>query len=127
MKSKNSKSLSANVFGTLKRARLQAGRQRSTHYGLSNAGRKVQTEFLADIAAPDTTDAVADDVERARRREIVADHIREFSAVPKAIKLIERRLFLGECIATVADELGLNQASARCLVARAKRYLGLSK
>ncbi len=126
MEKKNDKSLRAYVFGTLRHARLQAGRQRSTHFGLANAGRRVQTEFLTDIAGRDITESMFPcRVEQLRRRQIVTNQIREFTSESKQIELIERRLFLGECIATVADELCLNQASARSLIKRVKQFLGL--
>ncbi len=122
----NNSALSAIVFGAIKFARLRAAHQSATRFGLASGGRHVLDELPDDLqsAAP-TTDG--DDSRLVRQREIVQGHIREFTSNPVYWELIERRLFGGESIGVIAEDLQLLPPTARSTVARASRYLGLTE
>ena len=122
----NNSQLAAMVFATLKFSRLRASHQAATRFGLASGGRRVLDELPSDLAsAAPTTDV--DDSQLVRQREIVQGQIREFTSNPVYWELIERRLFGGESIGVIAEDLQLLPPTARSTVARASRYLGLTE
>jgi len=115
------------ICGALKHARLQARRERITRNGLRRGGRNVLDELPPEIPqeyAP-WIDDVEEDCRPALLRLILRLQIRDFTMDERWIELLERRLLKGESIKDVAQELGLNYASARRKVSRASEFLGL--
>lgn len=118
--------LTAIVFASITFARLRARYQAGTRFGLASNGRHVLDAYPDDlVAVAEPPSEETDSPRPSRRREIVEGHIREFTSNPVNIELIRRALFNGECVSSLANELGLNSSSARCTVHRAKKYLGI--
>lgn len=114
------------VFGFIKHARQHARRQTTSRFGLMAAGRKVATELPANL--PDRgshSDRERENNLRQWRRLIVMLQLQDFTTVPEYRELLQRRLFDGERIATIAADLKISAPTARSVVMRALRYLGL--
>lgn len=119
--------LSRWLAGMRKYIRLQARRERRTHFGLAGGTRRVTAEFPAEIPAPAHSDPFMEPTTRQKMRRVVFRQIREFTPVKQKRRLIVRRLLRGEMTETIARELGFRPATARKEIQRARVFLGLKK
>ena len=114
------------VFGELKNTRLESRRQRMTRFGLARNGRTVLDEWPLDLAVPATAaphEPTSSDL--SRQRAIVKSQISEAVQRPEYVELVLRRLFNGESVTSLAQELGIKSGTASSVVRRAKIFLGL--
>jgi len=118
--------LTAIVFASIKFARLRARYQAATRFGLASNARHVIDEYPDDlVAVADPPTEEADSPCSSRRSEIVEAYICEFTSNLVNRELIRRALFNGESVSSLANELGINQATARSAMHRAKKFLGI--
>lgn len=119
----NDSPLKAFVFASIKFSRLQASQQTANRYGLARSGRKVLDELPADLASAPVQEP--DDCRSTQQREVLMGFIREYSSDPDCRELIVRTAVNGECITTVAEQMGVNPSTARSVLKRFRKFLGI--
>lgn len=114
------------VYGMMKNARKEARREIVTRFGLARGGRQVDDASAEMLPIPARPGVSADArVHRLWLLRIVLRQLREFTTIPRYRRLLTRRLFRGEAITSLAQELMIHPPTARSIVRRARVFLGL--
>ena len=100
-------------------------RQRNSHHGLANDRRVVLEEFPDNVPSADDVVEISDPFERLRQWNIIIGHVREVTPSEDAFQLVWRHLYEEEKIKPLAQELTINYSTARSIICRAKKHLGI--
>jgi hypothetical protein len=99
-------------------------RDRRTRFGLARAGRTIDSKIgLCEIAEQRSPE---DEEDWARsRRDVLLGFIRDFTKSEHHHELIRVRILTGASFPTLARRFGVTEVSARTLMSRFYKYLGV--
>jgi len=115
------------ILGQKKICAIHLRDDRVTRFGFRNNDRKVLDEFPGDVPCPrlDASDLDAERRNHSRTR-VMHGYIREYAnGEAERVAIVQRRFLFGQPITMIASEEDVKYSSARSIVNRFERFLGI--